>query len=568
MPRHCPLTLAEHRLLRDTAGVVGKAMERQGNVAEPVIDDAMKHLLEAIPEGVIVHDNSGNTMFTNASALRLIGARGGQADVPRNISSILSRVDARHEDGRRVRARDIPSLRESDSGHDSELIASILIVRTGERRWVVFRSSANGDGGQRGGPRICIVRDWTEQYITAGLQRVTDGVAEAVSSHPLDPSFIVTSVRPVVENLLAATCDITLFAIDRGATGKPRYAQQKEALWLVSSLHGMLQDQCATLDDLPSRELEGLNRPLDWYVRSGVGAFGPGPGDADRHVTPGGTRLVSVPIQQDGSLLGTMTFTRPIHVSPFAQSDLELMREIVVRIGMALTTISLRTQLADSQLRLDRAMEQLAAASDMERRRVALSIHDGLAQVATSTYQHLESLSTRYSGANGDQNEELMHVRALARQTVREARRVIADLRPTSLEELDLNDAIRYEISTMRDDGWDVRFAGDFDDRKWPSHVRCDTLRVIQESLSNVRKYAGQARVDVVIVGTDRAVRLTISDHGKGFDATRVPTHSSGSEHVGLGGIRERVSLLGGTVTIQSAVGAGTTIDVTIPMGS
>jgi two-component system sensor histidine kinase DegS len=93
-------------------------------------------------------------------------------------------------------------------------------------------------------------------------------------------------------------------------------------------------------------------------------------------------------------------------------------------------------------------------------------------------------------------------------------------------------------------------------------------LRIIQESLANVRKHAGLTRVDVALAGTARAIQVTVTDHGKGFDPEKVATHSSGSEHVGLAGIRERVSLLGGKVTIQSAEGAGTTVRVTIPIAS
>jgi len=92
-------------------------------------------------------------------------------------------------------------------------------------------------------------------------------------------------------------------------------------------------------------------------------------------------------------------------------------------------------------------------------------------------------------------------------------------------------------------------------------------FRVVQEALTNVVKHAGARSVRVTLVRDERAVRLRIQDDGVGFDTTEHPVMSAGDRHrLGLQGMRERAALLGGSVAVEAAPGAGTVITAEFPV--
>ena len=210
---------------------------------------------------------------------------------------------------------------------------------------------------------------------------------------------------------------------------------------------------------------------------------------------------------------------------------------------------------------------RLLLAQEEERRRVAYELHDGLAQVAAAAQQHLEAVASHYRPRSSQRRQDLEHARELARRTVGEARRVVAGLRPTTLDDFGLAAALREQVETLRSDGWQVTYTDKLGSERLPSGIESALFRVAQEALQNARRHAQTTRAHVALRRRGRTVRLEVRDWGRGFRPGAVPASTGAGERVGLPGMRERLSWLGGRCTVRSRPGAGTRIvaEVSLP---
>lgn len=227
-----------------------------------------------------------------------------------------------------------------------------------------------------------------------------------------------------------------------------------------------------------------------------------------------------------------------------------------------------RWQIAEREQRLQDLVRRLQVAQEEERRRVAYEIHDGLAQVAASAHQHLQTYADYHAPNSSSEREALRLTVELVQRTVREARRVIAGLRPTALDDFGLATAIRLEVEALRGEGWQATYDGRLGDRRLPPTTETALFRVAQEALNNVRKHAGPARVAVTLEEQEDVVRLEVRDWGRGIGATGPQDVPRPGEHLGLIGMQERVGLLGGRCIVHSQPGAGTRVIAEVPLAA
>jgi signal transduction histidine kinase len=210
-------------------------------------------------------------------------------------------------------------------------------------------------------------------------------------------------------------------------------------------------------------------------------------------------------------------------------------------------------------------LKRVVRAQEEERARVAHEIHDSVTQLTHAAAMHLDNAVELLDRSSDAARPELERARDLARQAVVEARRLIAGLRPETLDLLGLGRALQQEVEGLRAAGW----RADLDDESLAG-VRLDPeaeislYRVAHEALTNVRKHAGPARVRVWLGHPHGRVRLEVRDWGRGFDAS-VARPSAEGEHLGLTSMRERMQLLGGKLEIRSGAGRGTTVRAILP---
>jgi len=204
------------------------------------------------------------------------------------------------------------------------------------------------------------------------------------------------------------------------------------------------------------------------------------------------------------------------------------------------------------------------SAQEEERSRIARELHDETGQ----------ALSAVLLGLRNVQNAETLEqvhkltdrLRDLTYNTIRDVGRIARGLRPSTLDDLGLVPALRRyaeELGATR--RIDVAIDSDGVDRL-PNELETTFYRIIQEALTNVARHADAHHVWVTLARHNGGVRATIRDDGRGFDVAAALTPAGRPVRLGLIGMQERASLLGGTVTIDSQVGGGARIVVDLPL--
>ncbi|MCS6862427.1 MAG: PAS domain-containing protein, partial [Abditibacteriales bacterium] len=207
---------------------------------------------------------------------------------------------------------------------------------------------------------------------------------------------------------------------------------------------------------------------------------------------------------------------------------------------------------------------RLLEAQEVERRRIARELHDELGQSLTAVKIILQTA------------QRLANVEPLAgwldeginvvSRTLQQVRDLSLDLRPSILDDLGLVAALRWYVDrTAQRTGLIIRFVADPVNGRLPPDVETASFRVAQEALTNVARHAHAKKVTVKVRQRDGELHLTISDDGIGFDVEAAQQRAAQGESLGLLGMQERVSLVGGRLTIQSTPQGGTTVQVVVP---
>jgi PAS domain S-box-containing protein len=244
----------------------------------------------------------------------------------------------------------------------------------------------------------------------------------------------------------------------------------------------------------------------------------------------------------------------------------ETLYSLASQAASALENARLYTELAERENQLRDLVGKLIMAQEEERRRVAYDIHDGLAQSAAAAHQHLQAFARHHTICSVEDQEELDEALELVRELVGEARQVIYDLRPTVLDDFGLAAAVRLQVASLRVEGLQIDLEESLGDGRLPAEVETTLFRVAQEALTNIRKHAEATKARVVLDRPGSAVRLLVRDEGRGFRPNEATRTNGRGEKVGLSGMRERVSLLGGKFELYSEPGSGTTIEAEVEL--
>lgn len=210
-------------------------------------------------------------------------------------------------------------------------------------------------------------------------------------------------------------------------------------------------------------------------------------------------------------------------------------------------------------------LAKIIGAQEDERKRIARELHDETGQTLTSLMVGLKSVES--STSTNHVMKSISELRALAAQTLDEVHHLSAELRPSVLDDLGLAAALEKYVkdySAKMGVKVDSHISG-LPVEHLPPEVEITIYRIVQEALTNIAKYADASSVSVILRYRDSKVMAIIEDNGRGFDVDRVMT-SRGEKQLGLFGMYERASLVGGKLTIESEAGVGTTIFLEVPV--
>jgi len=226
----------------------------------------------------------------------------------------------------------------------------------------------------------------------------------------------------------------------------------------------------------------------------------------------------------------------------------------------------LHHELAERERELQGMVRRTVAVQEEERRRVAYEVHDGFTQTAAAAYRRLQTFAEHRHPKTEDDRKALEDAIQLVGRTVEEARSIIENLRPTTLDDFGLATAIRMQLEELENEGFETSYEGALGEERLPSTLEINLFRVTQEALSNARKHARTDSVRVAIGRHDGIVRLEVRDWGQGFRTTEERGNAGPGETVGLSSMRDRVALLNGSLDIRSEPGIGTSVVAEIPL--
>ncbi len=211
--------------------------------------------------------------------------------------------------------------------------------------------------------------------------------------------------------------------------------------------------------------------------------------------------------------------------------------------------------------------ERSINAQEEERVRIARGLHDETAQSIAMLIIHLERLEKSMPEGHPGIVQRTVEARMLATKLLEDLRKIIWDLRPSILDDLGLIPAIRwYAREHLKNAGTEVNFNIPDETVRLPAHLETMFFRVAQEAVSNILQHAQASSVTVSFQHLNHAVCLEIQDDGRGFHVEQTENKALSRKQLGLLGIRERVSLVGGELKVDSTPGLGTRLQINVPL--
>lgn len=248
----------------------------------------------------------------------------------------------------------------------------------------------------------------------------------------------------------------------------------------------------------------------------------------------------------------------------FTQDDVHFLQSVANVLGAAID----RTRLEEERTRHNKELAtRVLQAQEEERKRIARELHDETAQSLSMLLTHLDLLEPYVSQDHVELRAGFDRVAELARRTLDETRALSHDLRPTILDDAGLSAALHWLGEEYEETfGISVHVRNGFQPRDaLPPEMEVALFRIAQEALTNSCKHAAASMATISLDMEDRDIHLTIEDDGKGFDPRQVPKPTR-EGRLGLYGMHERATLLGGSLEILPAPTGGTRVEVTIPL--
>jgi signal transduction histidine kinase len=264
------------------------------------------------------------------------------------------------------------------------------------------------------------------------------------------------------------------------------------------------------------------------------------------------TTALFVPLLARDTAIGVVIAHDKRSADPrFTDHDLRLAEQFAARAAIAV----------DLSRRVERdALRRVVAGQELERRRLARELHDETGQALTSILLGLKSIDeSRTADQVAAATDEL---RGLVVATLQDVRRLAVELRPKALDDFGLVPALERLVQTFSDStGIDVQLEASLGRVRLPEEIETTLYRIVQEALTNVVKHARARNVSILLVQRNGNATAVIEDDGHGFDP-----ETTRAEGLGLLGMRERVSLLDGRLTVESTPDSGATLVVEVPL--
>lgn len=321
---------------------------------------------------------------------------------------------------------------------------------------------------------------------------------------------------------------------------------------LAAKLHDCRDQLCACQQSLCSGK---LNQKAVVHPCSRFHTFGDQAEGQVMHVT--------IPLEARGQRFGAINLLYSGHADPSADT-IDLLTTIGAQVSEFVANAWLHASLLEKEAARQALLNALVRAQEDERTRLARELHDGAGQTLTSLLVRLKALEKQ--ATTDHLRDSVAGLCSSVSQTIEQMREISFRLRPVALEEFGLEVALRSLVEEIIGEaGLISECQLDLGGRRLPSDVETALYRIAQEGLTNVVRHAWANHVLIELVALPYAIGLRIEDDGRGFDSNDIASRGD-RRRLGLIGMQERAEMLGGSLVVQSAPGAGTSIQVRLPV--
>lgn len=285
--------------------------------------------------------------------------------------------------------------------------------------------------------------------------------------------------------------------------------------------------------------------------------------------------FLGAPILRAGRRYGNLYLTEKAGGAPFDDTDEALVTALAAFAAGAIETAELLASERSRAVAVEQArarrelLGQVIAAQEAERARVSRDLHDDVGQALTSVLLGLRLVEDSFARPDVDAvdaRRRVAELRELVADGLRRTRQLAFDLRPTVLDDVGLAAALQRltdDVTSRSGLNVELDTAALAPDERLAPEVETVIYRVVQEAMTNVVRHASATTASVALVGRDGTIRVFVEDDGTGFDPQQTPTRPA----LGIQGMLERADLIGGTVSVTSAPGAGTTVVLQVQRG-
>jgi len=224
-------------------------------------------------------------------------------------------------------------------------------------------------------------------------------------------------------------------------------------------------------------------------------------------------------------------------------------------------------QLRGMQENLRFYLRQVTKAQEEERKRISHELHDEAIQALVALSRRLDTMASKNKEISEDLSHDLEEIWQQINDVIREVRRLSQDLRPAALDRLGLLPALEWlasQVTEYSGIATNVNVIGK--QRRLPEEIELVLFRITQEALRNMWRHSQANEAKIKVEFEKSKVKITVSDNGKGFSLPNKIEDLARDGKLGLTGMHERAQLIGGTLTVQSNPGRGTSITVEMPL--
>lgn len=280
--------------------------------------------------------------------------------------------------------------------------------------------------------------------------------------------------------------------------------------------------------------------------------------------------MLSLPLTAQHRVIGSLVLSRCEtlgFLAPVSVAEFKLMAGIAQQLGLSLENARLYQEAQERESMLAELLHKVVGAQEAERQRIARELHDATGQSLTAISLGLRGVETRLADDSSGLIEQIRELKGFGVNAIGELRQIIADLRPSHLDDLGLVAALQWYVQEFEKRcSIPTTFTVEGQRTRLPNGYEIVLFRIVQEALTNIAKHAHATQAGVKLEFLPAQIMITITDNGRGFDPKTIIYNQRPHSGWGLLGIQERALLLGGQCEFISQLGQGTQIRVKIPL--